>query len=52
VEEFAKGHVDAAKIINIPYMLDTPKGRKLFNKIITNAMVKYLRNCVFGDQAG
>ncbi|MCI06383.1 rhodanese-like domain-containing protein 17-like, partial [Trifolium medium] len=27
VEEFAKGHVDAAKIINIPYMLDTPKGR-------------------------
>ncbi|GAU22620.1 hypothetical protein TSUD_234420 [Trifolium subterraneum] len=27
VEEFAKGHVDAAKIINIPYMMDTPKGR-------------------------
>ncbi|XP_045816519.1 rhodanese-like domain-containing protein 17 [Trifolium pratense] len=26
VEEFVKGHVDAAKIINIPYMLDTPKG--------------------------
>ncbi|GAU22619.1 hypothetical protein TSUD_234410 [Trifolium subterraneum] len=27
VEEFVKGHVDAAKIINIPYMLDTPKGK-------------------------
>ncbi|KAK2426989.1 Rhodanese/Cell cycle control phosphatase superfamily protein [Trifolium repens] len=27
VEEFVKGHVDAAKNINIPYMLDTPKGK-------------------------
>lgn len=27
VEEFEKGHVDATKIINIPYLLDTPKGR-------------------------
>ncbi|CAI8588585.1 unnamed protein product [Vicia faba] len=27
VEEFVKGHVDAAKIINIPYMVDTSKGR-------------------------
>ncbi|OIW11047.1 hypothetical protein TanjilG_22854 [Lupinus angustifolius] len=26
VEEFQKGHVDATKIINIPYMLSTPKG--------------------------
>ncbi|MED6108449.1 hypothetical protein PIB30_024019 [Stylosanthes scabra] len=27
VQEFRKGHVDAANIINIPYMLDTPNGR-------------------------
>ncbi|XP_057449266.1 thiosulfate sulfurtransferase 18-like [Lotus japonicus] len=27
VNEFVEGHVDAAKIINIPYMIDTPKGR-------------------------
>ncbi|XP_058750574.1 thiosulfate sulfurtransferase 18-like [Vicia villosa] len=27
VGEFVKGHVDAAKIINIPYMVDTSKGR-------------------------
>ncbi|XP_057762667.1 thiosulfate sulfurtransferase 18-like [Arachis stenosperma] len=26
-EEFRKGHVDAAKVVNIPYMLDTPKGK-------------------------
>lgn len=26
-----KGHVDAPKIINIPYMLDTPKGKKFLN---------------------
>ncbi|KAK7252972.1 hypothetical protein RIF29_37308 [Crotalaria pallida] len=25
-EEFGKGHVDATKIINIPYMLNTSKG--------------------------
>ncbi|XP_015951795.1 thiosulfate sulfurtransferase 18 [Arachis duranensis] len=27
VEEFQKGHVDAEKIINIPYMFNTPQGR-------------------------
>ncbi|OIW09638.1 hypothetical protein TanjilG_28237 [Lupinus angustifolius] len=27
VEEFEKGHVDAEKIINIPYMFNTPEGR-------------------------
>ncbi|XP_027361197.1 rhodanese-like domain-containing protein 17 [Abrus precatorius] len=27
VEEFEKGHVDAVNVLNIPYMLDTPKGR-------------------------
>ncbi|RDX88287.1 Rhodanese-like domain-containing protein 17 [Mucuna pruriens] len=27
VEEFEKGHVDAVNIINIPYMLNTPKGK-------------------------
>ncbi|MED6217413.1 hypothetical protein PIB30_017474 [Stylosanthes scabra] len=27
VEEFEKGHVDAEKIINIPYMFNTPQGR-------------------------
>ncbi|KAL5099575.1 hypothetical protein RYX36_003902, partial [Vicia faba] len=27
VEEFLKGHVDAANIFNVPYMLDTPKGK-------------------------
>ncbi|KAL5754449.1 hypothetical protein ACOSP7_022669 [Xanthoceras sorbifolium] len=27
VEEYKKGHVDAAKIINIPYMFNTPDGR-------------------------
>ncbi|TKY55923.1 Thiosulfate sulfurtransferase 18 [Spatholobus suberectus] len=27
VEEFQKGHVDAEKIINIPYMFNTPEGR-------------------------
>ncbi|XP_004512145.1 thiosulfate sulfurtransferase 18-like isoform X1 [Cicer arietinum] len=27
VEEFVKGHVDAAKIINIPYLLGAPKSR-------------------------
>ncbi|XP_061363744.1 thiosulfate sulfurtransferase 18-like [Gastrolobium bilobum] len=27
VEEFRKGHVDAEKIINIPYMFNTPEGR-------------------------
>ncbi|XP_052118318.1 thiosulfate sulfurtransferase 18 isoform X1 [Arachis duranensis] len=27
VEGFRKGHVDAAKVVNIPYMLDTPKGK-------------------------
>ncbi|CAJ1942335.1 unnamed protein product [Sphenostylis stenocarpa] len=27
VEEFQKGHVDAAKVINIPYMFNTPEGR-------------------------
>ncbi|XP_061367746.1 thiosulfate sulfurtransferase 18-like [Gastrolobium bilobum] len=27
VQEFEKGHVDADKIINIPYMLDTSKGK-------------------------
>ncbi|KAL1332094.1 hypothetical protein HN51_060970 [Arachis hypogaea] len=27
VEEFQKGHVDADKIINIPYMFNTPQGR-------------------------
>ncbi|CAL0313113.1 unnamed protein product [Lupinus luteus] len=26
-EEFEKGHVDAEKIINIPYMFNTPEGR-------------------------
>ncbi|KAH7566264.1 hypothetical protein JRO89_XS08G0127800 [Xanthoceras sorbifolium] len=26
VEEYKKGHVDAAKIINIPYMFNTPDG--------------------------
>ncbi|RDY14229.1 Thiosulfate sulfurtransferase 18, partial [Mucuna pruriens] len=27
VEEFQKGHVNAEKIINIPYMFNTPEGR-------------------------
>ncbi|KAE9614591.1 hypothetical protein Lal_00012133 [Lupinus albus] len=27
IEEFEKGHVDAEKIINIPYMFNTPEGR-------------------------
>jgi len=27
VEEFQKGHVDAEKIINIPYMFNTPEGK-------------------------
>ncbi|KAF3440310.1 hypothetical protein FNV43_RR18594 [Rhamnella rubrinervis] len=27
VEEFKKGHVDARKIFNIPYMFNTPQGR-------------------------
>jgi hypothetical protein len=31
VQEFVKGpRVNSSKIINIPYMLDTPKGNKLF----------------------
>ncbi|CAL5188158.1 unnamed protein product [Lathyrus oleraceus] len=27
VEEFLKGHVDAANIFNVPYILETPKGK-------------------------
>ncbi|QCD91122.1 thiosulfate sulfurtransferase 18-like [Vigna unguiculata] len=27
VEEFSKGYVDAVNIVNIPYMLNTPKGK-------------------------
>ncbi|KAJ4714180.1 Rhodanese-like domain-containing protein [Melia azedarach] len=27
VEEYKKGHVDVAKILNIPYMFNTPQGR-------------------------
>ncbi|XVF59789.1 hypothetical protein PTKIN_Ptkin07bG0304200 [Pterospermum kingtungense] len=27
VEEYRKGHVDADKILNIPYMFNTPEGR-------------------------
>ncbi|KAL5557542.1 hypothetical protein UlMin_039778 [Ulmus minor] len=27
VEEFKKGHVEAPKILNIPYMFNTPEGR-------------------------
>ncbi|RZC30315.1 Rhodanese-like domain-containing protein 17 isoform B [Glycine soja] len=27
VEEFKKGHVDAVNVLNIPYMLNTPKGK-------------------------
>ncbi|KAK7406825.1 hypothetical protein VNO78_08459 [Psophocarpus tetragonolobus] len=27
VEEFEKGHVDAVNILNIPYMVNTPKGK-------------------------
>ncbi|KAL9276685.1 hypothetical protein ACSQ67_025698 [Phaseolus vulgaris] len=27
VEEFSKGHVDAVNIVNIPYMLNTSKGK-------------------------
>ncbi|XP_020218080.1 thiosulfate sulfurtransferase 18 [Cajanus cajan] len=27
VEEFLKGHVAAANIVNVPYMLNTPKGK-------------------------
>ncbi|XP_054810211.1 thiosulfate sulfurtransferase 18 [Prosopis cineraria] len=27
VENFQKGHVDADKIVNIPYLLDTPRGK-------------------------
>ncbi|XVF62197.1 hypothetical protein PTKIN_Ptkin08bG0197900 [Pterospermum kingtungense] len=27
VEEYKQGHVDTEKIINIPYMFDTPEGR-------------------------
>lgn len=26
VEEFKKGHVDAPKIFNVPYMFNTPQG--------------------------
>ncbi|KAK7360213.1 hypothetical protein VNO77_02195 [Canavalia gladiata] len=27
VEEFQRGHVDAERVINIPYMFNTPEGR-------------------------
>ena len=31
VEEFQKGHVDAEKIINIPYMFNTPECKEFAN---------------------
>lgn len=31
VEEYKKGHVDAEKILNIPYLFNTPEGGCNFN---------------------
>ncbi|KAJ1408784.1 Rhodanese-like domain [Sesbania bispinosa] len=54
VKEFMKGHVDAAKIFNIPYMLDTPKGRVKnpdFLKEVSSACTKE-DNLIVGCQSG
>ena len=54
VEEFVKGHVDTAMIINIPYMVDTSKGRVKnpdFLKEVSSAFNKE-DHVVVGCQSG
>ncbi|QCD82081.1 thiosulfate sulfurtransferase 18 [Vigna unguiculata] len=54
VEEFQKGHVDAEKIINIPYMFNTPEGRvknQEFLKEVLSACKKEDR-IIVGCQSG
>ncbi|CAK8540017.1 unnamed protein product [Lathyrus sativus] len=54
VEEFVKGHVDTAKIVNIPYMVDTSKGRVKnpdFLKEVSSAFNKE-DHVVVGCQSG
>lgn len=54
VEEFQKGHVDAEKIINIPYMFNTPEGRVKnpeFLKEVSSALKKE-DHVIVGCQSG
>ncbi|KAK7250814.1 hypothetical protein RIF29_33522 [Crotalaria pallida] len=54
VEEFQKGHVDAEKIINIPYMFNTPEGRVKnpeFLKEVLSA-IKKEDHLIVGCQSG
>ncbi|KAK7262967.1 hypothetical protein RJT34_30550 [Clitoria ternatea] len=54
VEEFNKGHVDAEKIINIPYMFNTPEGRVKnpeFLKEVSSVCTKD-DNIIVGCQSG
>jgi len=44
VEEFEKGHVDAEKIINIPYMFNTPEGERFVMKFFVLWQLQI--NCV------
>ncbi|XP_057422015.1 thiosulfate sulfurtransferase 18-like [Lotus japonicus] len=54
VEEFEKGHVDTVKIINIPYMFNTPEGRvknQEFRKELLSACKKE-DHVIVGCQSG
>ncbi|KAG8662819.1 hypothetical protein MANES_01G147900v8 [Manihot esculenta] len=54
VEEFKKGHVQTEKILNIPYMFNTPEGRvknpKFLNEV--SAVCKEEDHLVVGCQSG
>ncbi|XP_057746339.1 thiosulfate sulfurtransferase 18-like [Arachis stenosperma] len=55
VEEFQKGHVDAEKIINIPYMFNTPQGRvknSEFLKEVSSSAFKKEDHIIVGCQSG
>ncbi|XP_048230146.1 rhodanese-like domain-containing protein 17 isoform X2 [Ricinus communis] len=54
VEEFKKGHVHAEKILNIPYMFNTPEGRVKNPKFLqeVSAVCKEEDHLVVGCQSG
>ncbi|KAK7367283.1 hypothetical protein VNO80_09292 [Phaseolus coccineus] len=54
VEEFSKGHVDAVNIVNIPYMLNTPKGKVMNPDFLKEVSLAYNKedHLIVGCQTG